>query len=42
MKPYNPMQNDSVISTCGGVVFADDKILFILKNGKWDLPKGRM
>ncbi|MCH2508175.1 MAG: NUDIX domain-containing protein [Dehalococcoidia bacterium] len=42
MKPYNPMQNDSVISTCGGVVFADDKILFILKNDKWDLPKGRM
>ena len=42
MKSENPMKASAVINTCGGVVFADDKILFILKNDKWDLPKGRM
>ena len=42
MKTENPMKNDSVISGCGGVVFAEDKILFILKNDKWDLPKGKI
>ena len=42
MKSENPMKASTVINTCGGVVFADDKILFILKNDKWDLPKGRM
>ena len=42
MKPENPMKSAAVINSCGGVVFADDKILFILKNDKWDLPKGHL
>ena len=42
MKAENPMKAAAVINTCGGVVFADDKILFILKNDKWDLPKGHL
>ena len=42
MKTENPMKADAVISTCGGVVFADDKILFILKGDRWELPKGKM
>ena len=42
MKSENPMKASAVINTCGGVVFADDKILFILKNDKWDLPKGHL
>ena len=42
MKTDNPMKAAAVINTCGGVVFADDKILFILKNDKWDLPKGKI
>ena len=36
------MKAAAVINTCGGVVFADDKILFISKNDKWDLPKGKI
>ena len=36
------MKAAAVINTCGGVVFADDQILFIMKNGKWDLPKGKI
>ena len=42
MKSENPMKADAVIPTCGGVVFADDKILFILKGDRWELPKGKM
>ena len=42
MKAENPMKAAAVINTCGGVVFADDQILFIMKNGKWDLPKGKI
>ena len=30
------------IKTAGGIVIKDDKILFIKKNGRWDLPKGKM
>ena len=32
----------SRIKTAGGIVIKDDKILFIHKNGRWDLPKGKM
>ena len=32
----------SRIKTAGGIVIKDDKILFINKNGRWDLPKGKM
>ena len=42
MKTENPMKSDAVIPTCGGVVFADDRILFILKGDRWELPKGKM
>ena len=42
MKIENPMKADVVIPTCGGVVFADDRILFILKGDRWELPKGKM
>ena len=42
MKTENPMKADAVIPTCGGVVFADDRILFILKGDIWELPKGKM
>ena len=31
----------SKIKTAGGIVIRDDKILFIYKNGRWDLPKGK-
>ena len=33
---------NSKIKAAGGLVIKDDKILFINKNGKWDLPKGKM
>lgn len=29
------------VKAAGGVVLRNDKILFIFKNGKWDLPKGK-
>ena len=32
----------SRIKTAGGIVIKDDKILFIHKNGRWDLPKGKL
>ncbi|GIT32202.1 MAG: hypothetical protein Ct9H300mP2_2810 [Candidatus Neomarinimicrobiota bacterium] len=28
------------IKTAGGVVIHGNRILFIKKNGRWDLPKG--
>lgn len=30
------------IKTAGGIVIKKDKILFIYKNNKWDLPKGKL
>ena len=33
---------NSRIKAAGGIVIKDDKILFIKKNGRWDLPKGKM
>ena len=33
---------NSKIKAAGGLVIKDDKILFINKNGKWDLPKDKM
>ena len=30
------------IKAAGGIVIKADKILFIHKNGRWDLPKGKM
>ncbi len=30
------------INTSGGIVIKNDKILFIYKNGRWDLPKGKL
>ena len=30
------------IKTAGGIVLKDDKILFIYKRGRWDLPKGKV
>ena len=35
-------QMSSNIKTAGGIVIHKDKILFIYKNDKWDLPKGRL
>ena len=32
----------SDIKTAGGIVIKDDKILFIYKNERWDLPKGKL
>ena len=32
----------SKIKTSGGIVIKDDKILFIRKNNRWDLPKGKL
>ena len=31
----------SIIKAAGGVVTKDDKVLFIKRLGKWDLPKGK-
>ena len=31
-----------IIKAAGGVVVRGKKILFIKKNGRWDLPKGRL
>ncbi|WP_320110704.1 NUDIX domain-containing protein [Draconibacterium orientale] len=30
------------IDAAGGVVKCDEKLLFIFRNGKWDLPKGKI
>ncbi len=30
------------IKTAGGIVLKGDKILFIYKRGRWDLPKGKV
>tara|TARA_B000000441_G_C21684034_1_gene315309 strand:- start:117 stop:575 length:459 start_codon:yes stop_codon:yes gene_type:complete len=32
----------SKIKTSGGIVIKDDKILFIRKNNRWDLPKRKL
>ena len=34
--------SNNALNTSGGIVFSDNKILFILKKGKWDLPKGKI
>lgn len=31
-----------VVQAAGGVVVAGDSLLFIFRNGKWDLPKGKL
>ena len=31
-----------LIPAAGGVVIRDEKLLFIFRNGKWDLPKGKI
>ena len=31
-----------MINASGGVVFNNDKLLMIFRNGFWDLPKGKM
>tara|TARA_A100001011_G_scaffold104357_1_gene110463 strand:- start:247 stop:705 length:459 start_codon:yes stop_codon:yes gene_type:complete len=30
------------LNTAGGIVFSENKILFIFKKNKWDLPKGKI
>ena len=30
------------IKTAGGIVLKNDKMLFIHKRGRWDLPKGKV
>jgi len=30
------------VSAAGGIVIRDEKLLFIFRNGKWDLPKGKI
>ncbi|HSO89034.1 MAG TPA: NUDIX domain-containing protein [Draconibacterium sp.] len=30
------------VPAAGGIVIRDEKLLFILRNGKWDLPKGKI
>ena len=32
----------SKIKTSGGIVVKENKILFIRKNNRWDLPKGKV
>ena len=32
----------SKIKTSGGIVIKEHKILFIRKNNRWDLPKGKL
>ena len=40
---FNTFQSAfTVVHAAGGVVIRDDKILFIFRNGKWDLPKGKL
>lgn len=31
-----------LIPAAGGIVFRNNKLLFIYRNGKWDLPKGKI
>lgn len=31
-----------IIEAAGGVVIRNEKLLFIFRNGKWDLPKGKI
>jgi 8-oxo-dGTP pyrophosphatase MutT (NUDIX family) len=31
-----------LIPAAGGVVIRDEKLLFIIRSGKWDLPKGKI
>ncbi len=39
----NVIKNFKVIEAAGGLVFNDVKeLLFIFRNGKWDLPKGKV
>ena len=35
-------QNFTVIEAAGGVVMKNHELLFIYRNGKWDLPKGKL
>ena len=35
-------QNFTVIEAAGGVVMKNQELLFIYRNGKWDLPKGKL
>ena len=35
-------QNFTVIEAAGGVVMKNHEMLFIHRNGKWDLPKGKL
>ena len=35
-------QNFTVIEAAGGVVMKNQEMLFIYRNGKWDLPKGKL
>lgn len=35
-------QNFTVIEAAGGLVIKNQEILFIYRNGKWDLPKGKL
>jgi len=30
------------VPAAGGIVFRDENLLFIFRNGKWDLPKGKI
>jgi 8-oxo-dGTP pyrophosphatase MutT (NUDIX family) len=32
----------TVVKAAGGVVVAGNRLLFIFRNGKWDLPKGKL
>ena len=34
--------NFKKIKAAGGIVKSDDQQLFIKRNGKWDIPKGKM
>lgn len=34
--------NFTLIQSAGGIVLRDQKILFIFRNQKWDLPKGKL
>ena len=34
--------SNNALNTSGGIVFSDNKILFIIKKDKWDLPKGKI
>ena len=34
--------NDNSLNTAGGIVLSNNKVLFIIKNDIWDLPKGKI